>query len=103
MTERFCAPPRSSFRDVPRAYARIRLSPEYGLTPWRVVRPGLGEREPCATRTDRARTKNGETRTRSAQWPGTSGSGTELRKRDDETGPVIRNADGGALTGPLLV
>jgi len=46
------------------------------------------------------RTKNGETRHVPLNGPALAAL-AELRKRDDETGPVIRNADGGALTGPL--
>ena len=45
------------------------------------------------------RAKNGETRHVPLNGPALAAL-AELRKRDDETGPVIRNADGGALTGP---
>jgi integrase len=43
------------------------------------------------------RTKNGETRHVPLNGPALAAL-AELRKRDEETGPVIRNADGG--TGP---
>ena len=46
-----------------------------------------------------ARAKNGEARHVPLNGPALAAL-AELRKRGDGTGPVIRNADGGALTGP---